>query len=96
MKKRLAQYLILKILRFVFKKNIRKPRVFFRFIQIAIGYFYTYYKLEGIQIAFKGRINGATRTRSVIIKKGTLPLNTLETNLSYSFSYFPLAHSAHR
>ena len=73
-------------LAFLFKKSIRKPRVFFKFIDIVIGYFYTFYKLEGIQIAFKGRINGATRTRTIILKKGNLPLNTIKTNIAYSFS----------
>ena len=73
-------------LAYLFKKNIRKPRVFFRFIDIVIGYFYTFYKLQGIQVAFKGRINGATRTRTIILKKGNLPLSTIDTNLLYSFS----------
>lgn len=61
--------LIAFFLAYLFKKNIRKPRIFFRFIKLVISYFYTFYKFEGIQIIFKGRINGSTRTRSVILKK---------------------------
>ena len=73
-------------LAYLLRKNVRKPRLFFRFINTVMSYFYTFYKLEGIQIAFRGRINGAKRTSTVILKKGTLPLNTLNTNVAYSFS----------
>ena len=73
-------------LAYLFKKNVRKPRVFFRFIDIVSGYFYTFYKLEGLQIAFKGRINGAARSRTVILRKGNLPLNTINTKIVYGFS----------
>lgn len=87
--------LLVNFLAFLFKKNIRKPRVFFRFIEIVIGYFYTFYRLEGIQISFKGRINGARRARTLTIKKGTLPLNTVKTNLLYDYSNIYTIHGVY-
>ena len=50
--------------------------------------------LFGFKFHFKGRFSRKQRAGSLWFQEGKMPLNTLNTNIDFSFYTFPLINSA--
>ena len=46
----------------------------------------TYPIIKGVRIQFKGRLNGADRSRKESIQEGQVPLHTLDSNIDFSIA----------
>jgi hypothetical protein len=84
-----------KFLSFFFKlfyKSKRKISKFFSFIRQYLKLFFNlkiaFININGIKIQIKGRFSGAARSSSNIFQIGSIPLQTVVTNVSYRF--FPI------
>jgi len=69
-------------------KKIKKQKFFMAFLKKALTVFVTseFSKIKGVRIKIKGRLNGVPRAKHKIINVGDLPIQTINSLLSYSES----------
>lgn len=73
----------------IFYKSKRKINKFFSFIRQYLKLFFNLktsaLTIKGIKIQIKGRFGGAPRSSSTVFQVGSIPLQTIVTNVNYCF-----------
>lgn len=70
----------------VLKKNIKSFNFFFSFFSRALLPLFVFSGLNGLKIQFKGRLGSSLRKRTSIISFGSMPLQTIDSVMKYSFN----------
>lgn len=70
----------------VIKKNIKSFRFLFFFLSRILLPIFTFSGLKGLKIQFKGRLGSSLRKRTSIINFGSMPLQTINCEIKYSFT----------
>ena len=68
------------------KKNIKSFNFFFNFLSRTLLPIYSFSSLKGLKIQFKGRLGTSLRKRTSTILFGSMPLQTINSNIKYSFT----------
>lgn len=76
--------LLLNYLSFIFSKAKKHSNLVFILKKIFTEFFRLLPNLKGIRLFIKGKLNGVTRTKLVILKKGKLSLTTKAPNIIYA------------
>ena len=69
-------------------KNIKRHKRFIAFLQKTLTLFLklSFSNVTGVRIKIKGRLNGAPRAKHKIIDVGSIPIQTIDSNIDYSES----------
>ena len=67
------------------KKNPRHRQYIFKMNKIIKARYMTFRNCLGYKLQFKGRINGASRSKKLVLCEGKTPLNTLKYDVKYDF-----------
>jgi hypothetical protein len=78
--------LLCNYLSIIFTKHIKNCYKFFNILSDLCRIFFIHYNLKGIRILFKGRFNGALRSRTYLFSLGKIPTQTLNAKINYSQS----------
>lgn len=70
----------------VLKRNIKTFYIFFNTLSRILSSLFVLSSLNGLKIQFKGRLGMSLRKRTLSIVLGTMPLQTLDSLIKYSFS----------
>ena len=70
----------------VLKKNIKSFNFFLYFFSRILSVIFVFSKLNGLKIQFKGRLGLSLRKKMSIISFGSMPLQTIHSNIKYSFN----------
>lgn len=79
------------ILNYIQKKLERKKyhrKIIKQISNILIEFFQIFSNFIGFKLQFKGRLNGKKRKNKIIIQKGKIPLNSLQSDIHYGFNNF--------
>lgn len=79
-------------LSFLIKKYIKKTGQIFIILKSSLPGFCKFFGCRGIRIQLKGRINGARRSRIWKMQYGRIPLQTVSSNVYYSFNNVMTVH----
>lgn len=77
------------------KKNIKKIGQIFIILKVVLPSFCLLLKCRGIRVQLKGRINGARRSRVWKIQQGQIPLQTISSDVYYSFNKVMTIHGVY-
>jgi len=69
----------------VLKRNIKIFHIFQFFLSRTLLPLFLFSNLNGMKIQFKGRLGSSLRKRTSIIKLGSMPLQTIESDIKFSF-----------
>lgn len=70
----------------VLKRNIKVFYIFYNFLSRVVSSIFVFSSLNGLKIQFKGRLGTSLRKRTSSIVLGTMPLQTLDSSIKYSFT----------
>lgn len=70
----------------VVKKNIKSFNFFFNFLSRTLLPLFIFSNLSGLKIQFKGRLGSSLRKRTSIILFGSMPLQSIDSVVNYSFN----------
>lgn len=70
----------------VIKKNIKSFNFFFNFLSRTLLPLFIFSNLSGLKIQFKGRLGSSLRKRTSIILFGSMPLQSIDSVVNYSFN----------
>lgn len=68
------------------KKNIKSFNFFLNYLSRTLLPLYSFSNLRGLKIQFKGRLGTSLRKRTSVILFGSMPLQTINSNIKYSFT----------
>jgi len=68
-------------------QSLKRHNNFLTFLKRALSIFQTVQKskIQGLQVLITGRFNGVPRAKGRMIQVGTIPLQTITSNIDYSF-----------
>jgi ribosomal protein S3 len=79
--------ILIQLITFQIQRYKRHWRII-SFINQLLTFYYKYnLSISGFKLLFKGRINGMGRASQNVLNLGSMPLQTINSKINYSFDY---------